>query len=82
LDEAAHLLDLFFLDETGGIEMLDLARDSAVKRRRIEGFDMRDTAAAFEQGLPGLLCGVADRAQKADTGDYNSAGNNRSPLTR
>jgi hypothetical protein len=62
--------------------MLDLARDLTVKRRRIEGFDPRDPVAAFEQGLPVLLCGVANRAQQTDTGNYNSAGNNRSPLAR
>jgi hypothetical protein len=62
--------------------MLDLARDLAVKQRRIEGFNARDTVAAFEQGLPGPLRGVANRAQQTDTGDYNSAGNNRSPLAR
>jgi hypothetical protein len=62
--------------------VFDLARDPAVEERRIEGFNARDAVAAFEQGLPGLLRGVANRGQKADTGDYNSAGNNRSPLTR
>ena len=34
LDEAAHLLDFFLLDELRGIEMLDLAGDLAVERRR------------------------------------------------
>jgi hypothetical protein len=82
LDEAAHFLDIFFFDKAGGIEVLDLARDLAVKRGGIERFNARDTVAAFEQSLPGLLCGVADCAQQTDTGDYNSAGNNRSPLTR
>src|SRR5579863_1338260 len=82
LNEAAHLLDIFFLDEAGGIEMLDLTRDLTVKCRRIEGFNARDAVAAFEQSLPGLLRGVADCTQQTNTGDYNSAGNNRSPLTR
>jgi hypothetical protein len=81
LDEAAHLLDVLLLDEAGGVEVFDLARDPAVKRRRIEGFDARDAIAAFEQRLPGVLRGVANRGQKTDAGDYNSAGNNRSPLT-
>ena len=82
LDEAAHLLDFFLLDEAGRIEMLDLARDPAVERRRIEGLDARDAVAAFEQRLPGVLRGVANRGQETDTGDYDSAGNNRSPLKR
>jgi hypothetical protein len=62
--------------------VFDLAGDPAVEQRRIEGFNPRDAVAAFEQGLPGLLRGVANRGQKADTGNYNSAGNNGSPLTR
>jgi len=60
--------------------MFDLARDLAVERRRIEGFNARDAVAAFEQGFPDLFRGVANRGQETDTGDYNSAGNNRSPL--
>jgi hypothetical protein len=61
--------------------MLDLARDLAVERRRIEGFNARNAIAALEQRLPGLLRGVANRGQQTDAGDYYSAGNNRSPLT-
>jgi len=61
--------------------MLDLARDLAVKQRGIEGFNARNAIAALEQGLPGLLRGVANRGQQTDAGDYYSAGNNRSPLT-
>jgi hypothetical protein len=60
--------------------MLDLTRDLAVKRRRVEGFNARNAVAAFQQRFPGLLRGVANRGQETDTGDYNSAGNNRSPL--
>jgi hypothetical protein len=60
--------------------MFDLTRDLAVKRRRVEGFNARDAVAAFEQGLPGLFRGVANCGQETDTGNYNSAGNNRSPL--
>jgi hypothetical protein len=62
--------------------VLDLAGDLAVKRRRVEGLDARNTVAAFEQRLPGVLRGIADRGQQTDAGDYDSAGNNRSPLTR
>jgi hypothetical protein len=60
--------------------VLDLAGHPAVEQRRIERFNARDAVAAFKQGFPGLLRGVANRGQKADAGDYNSAGNNRSPL--
>jgi hypothetical protein len=41
--------------------VFDLARDPAVEERRIEGFNARDAVAAFEQGLPGLLRGIANR---------------------
>jgi len=60
--------------------MLDLTSDLAVKPRRIEGLDARDAVAAFEQSFPGMFRGVANRGQQTDTGDYNSAGNNRSPV--
>ena len=62
--------------------MFDLAGNLAVECRRIEGFDTRDTAAALKQCLPGLFRGVADRGQETNAGDYNSAGNNGSPLVR
>jgi hypothetical protein len=81
LDEAAHFLDLFFLDEAGRIEMLDLAGDAAVESGCIERFNVRDTAAAFEQRLPCLLSGIADRGELPNTGNYDSAGNRWSPLT-
>jgi hypothetical protein len=60
--------------------VFDFARYPAVKCRRVEGFNARDAVAAFKQGFPSLLRGVANRGQETDTGDYNSAGNNRSPL--
>jgi hypothetical protein len=82
LDEAPHLLDLFFLDELRWIEMFDFAGNLAVEQGRIEGFDARDTTTALEQRLPGLFRGVAHRGQQTDAGDYNSAGYNDSPLTR
>jgi hypothetical protein len=82
LDETPHLLDLFFLDELRGIEMFDLAGNLAVECRRVEGFNTRNTAAALEQRLPGLFRGVADRGQETNAGNYNSAGNNDSPLVR
>jgi hypothetical protein len=62
--------------------VFDLAGDLAIELRRIEGFDARDAVTALEQRFPGLLRGVANRGQETDTGDYNSAGNNRSPLMR
>jgi len=61
--------------------MLDLAGDLAVESGRIERFNARDAAAAFEQRLPGLLGGIADRGEQPNTGNYNSAGNRWSPLT-
>jgi hypothetical protein len=62
--------------------MLDLAGDPAVEQRRVERFDAGNAAAALKQRFPGLLRGVANRGQKTDAGDYNSAGNNDSPLLR
>jgi hypothetical protein len=79
LDKAPHLLDLFFLDKARSVEMLDFAGDPAVERRGVKRLNARDAVAAFEQGLPGLLRGIADRGEKTCAGDYNSAGNNRSP---
>jgi hypothetical protein len=61
--------------------VLDLTRDPAIERRCVEGFDARNTVPAFQQRFPGLFRGVANRGQKTNAGDYDSAGNNRSPLT-
>jgi hypothetical protein len=62
--------------------MLDLARHPAVEQRGIEGLDRRDPVAARHQRLPGFVGGFTDCGQETNTGDDNSAGNNRSPLTR
>ena len=62
--------------------MFDFAGDTAVEMRRVEGFDGGNAGAALEQRFPGLLRGVANRGQETNAGDYNSAGNNDSPLLR
>ncbi len=79
LNEAAHLLDFFFLDEFRGIEVLDLTRNLAIEQGGIESFNAGNAAADFKQRLPGLFRGVADRGQKTYARNYDSAGNNRSP---
>jgi hypothetical protein len=75
MDEAAHLLDFFFLDEFRGIEILDFARDLGIEERGIESLNAGDAGLASQQALPVLLGGVADSAQEADARNYDSAGN-------
>jgi hypothetical protein len=75
LDKAPHLFDVFLLDETRRIEVLDLAGDLAVERRRIKRLNARYTVAAFEERFPCALRRVANRTQQTNAGDYYSAGN-------
>ena len=76
MDKTTHLLDLFFLDEARGIEVLDLARDAAIEQRRIERFDNGNAVPALKQRLPGLFGVVSNGREQTDAGDYDSAGNN------
>ena len=73
LDKAAHLLDLFFLDELGGIEIFDLAGNAAIERGGVKLFDAGDAIAPFANGLPALVGANAKRAQQPDSCDYYSA---------
>ncbi len=61
VDEAAHLLQLFFLDELQRIEILDLRRDLAGELRGIKLRDAGHAAFAGKQVLPDLLRGVSHR---------------------
>ena len=69
VNEAAHLLDFFFLDEVEGIEVADLGGDLAGKSGSVECGDAIDAALAREQGLPHRVGGIADGADQADAGD-------------
>jgi hypothetical protein len=69
VNEAAHLLHFFFLDELEGIEVADLARDLAGEGGSVECGDAVDAALAGEQRLPDGVGGVADGTDQADAGD-------------
>jgi hypothetical protein len=73
VDEAAHLLHFFFLDELEGIEVADLGGDLAGKGGDVEGGDAVDAALTGEQRLPDGVGGVADGTDQADAGDDNPA---------
>ena len=55
VDERVHLLDLFGVDEVGGVEVLDLGGDPAVEEGRIESRDAADARLPSDEGGPGLL---------------------------
>src|SRR5439155_325061 len=72
VDEAAHLLQFFFVDKLQRIEILDFCSDPAGKTGAIK---MRNTGyAAFcgEQIAPDLFCSVPNRADQADASDYDA----------
>ena len=59
VDEAAHLLHFFFLDEIEGIEVADFGGDLAVKSGSVEPGNAVDAALAGEQSLPHRVGGIA-----------------------
>src|SRR5207253_8740387 len=71
VDEAAHLLEFFLVDELQRVETLDLGRDLAGKIGRIKLRNPRHSAFAGEQVLPRLVRGVPDCTDQAQTGDYD-----------
>src|SRR5471032_2287652 len=79
LDEAPHLLDLFFLDVVGWVETLHFSRDPAGEGRWIELGDGRNPALAHADGLPGRFRAYAERRQQPDAGHYHSSRQNDSP---
>jgi hypothetical protein len=73
VNEAAHLLHFFFLDELEGIEVADLAGDLAGIGRDVERGDAINAALAGEQRLPDRVGRVADGTDQADAGDYDAS---------
>ena len=73
LDKAAHFLDFFAFDEAGGIEILDLTGDAAIKRGGVKLFDPGDAVPALANGLPALVGANTKRAQQPDSCNYYSA---------
>ena len=71
VDEAAHFLDFFFLDEIQRVEVLDLGGNLARVSGGVELGDSSDAALAREQVLPDFLRGVADSTDQANAGNYD-----------
>src|SRR5438067_2398009 len=69
MDEAAHLLQLFFLDEVERIEILHFCGDLAGEISGIEVADAGYAALAREQVLPDFFGGVGHRADQPQAGD-------------
>ena len=63
VDEAAHFLDFFFLDEIQRIEVADFGGDLAGKGGSIERGDAADAALARRQSLPDCAGGIADASR-------------------
>src|SRR5438132_13116982 len=55
LDEAAHFLDFFPLDEIRRIEILHFSGNTSGERRGVELLYARDSVAAFADSPPGLF---------------------------
>ena len=61
VDEAAHLLNFFFLDEVQRVEVLDFGGDAGTRAVEASNWVMRaDAALARQQLLPDLFSCVAD----------------------
>src|SRR5947209_11995682 len=64
MNEAAHLLNFFFLDEIQRIEVFDFSGDGAGEAVRVEAGDRSNATLAGEKIRPGLRTGVAHRANQ------------------
>ena len=73
VNEAAHLLYFFFLDEVERVEVANLGGNLAGKGGGVEGGDAADAAFAGEQRLPYRFGSLAHGADQADAGDDDSA---------
>ena len=73
LDEAAHLFDVFAVDEVFGVEVFDLAGDAGGVGGGVEEGDGSYAGLALPDGLPGLFCSDSYRAYEAYSGDYDAA---------
>src|ERR1019366_6851133 len=73
VNEAAHLLQFFFLDEVERVEVLHLGRDGTGILRRVKECDGGNPTGAGQQACPHCLGGVADTANHSKTGDNDSA---------
>jgi len=69
VNEAAHLLHFFFLDELERIEVADLGCDLAGEGGGVETGNAIDAAFAGDESLPHRLGGIAHRADQADAGN-------------
>jgi hypothetical protein len=72
LDEAAHLLEVFAVDEVFRDEVFDFAGDAGGVGGSIEEGDGADAGMALLEGLPGLFCSYAHGANKSYSG-YDDA---------
>ena len=73
LDEAPHLLDIFFLDVLPRIESLYFARDAARELGCVEFGDACDAALSAADRLPGVLRADAHWRDQTDTRYYHSS---------
>ncbi len=73
VDEAAHLLNFFFLDEVQRVKVADFGGDLARICGCVKGGNTVDAALSRQQRGPHLGGGVTERADHADAGNNDSA---------
>src|SRR5438270_851241 len=71
MNEAAHLLNFFFLDEIQRIEIFDFSGDRAREPARVEAGDRGNATLARQKIGPGLRTGVAHRANESQSSNDN-----------
>src|SRR5215469_10463826 len=69
VNEAAHFLGFFFLDELQRVEVLNLSGDLAGMIRGVELSNLRNTTLPCQQVLPDLFGGVAHPADQSNAGN-------------
>ena len=70
LDEPAHLLDFFALDEVFGDEVLDFAGDPAAKSGGVEKGDRADAGFSLQESLPSYVRSHTQGAYQTDSGHH------------
>jgi len=73
VDEGVHLLDFFFLDELGRIEVFDFSRNLRIVTGRIESRDAADTRLPGAQRLPSLVYSGAQRSHQSKAGYHDTS---------
>ena len=73
VDEGVHFLEVFLLEPSERIEILDLGGNPGRKLRRVEAGDVGNTTPAFAESFPRFFGSCTQRGNQTHAGYNNSS---------